>query len=178
MSQVCKKCGENKPFSEFHKAKTGKNGLRSDCKVCKNKTNKVTSLNWYHENRDERVKYSREYKESHKCKHGREMRRCRECSEEPIGIIIQRMMDGSKGKDRMYERSINVENYIDKKFLKELIKNNLNCYYCNIEFNYIEKCQDYITLERLNNNLPHTKDNCTLACLKCNVSKLSNQTTD
>ena len=178
MSQVCKKCGENKPFSEFHKAKTGKNGLRSDCKVCKNKTNKVTSLNWYHENRDERVEYSREYKKNHRCKHGKFITRCRECSQEPIKAIIQVMLDGSKYKDKFYERPINVENYIDRKFLKNLFETQLTCYWCNVEFNYIDNCDNFVTIERLNNELSHTKDNCTLCCRKCNCKKISFQTTD
>lgn len=30
----CAKCGETKPLVEFHKEKNGKNGRRSDCKVC------------------------------------------------------------------------------------------------------------------------------------------------
>ncbi len=32
--QTCSKCGELKPFSEFHKLKAQKNGHRPDCKAC------------------------------------------------------------------------------------------------------------------------------------------------
>lgn len=34
-TKVCSKCGENKPLSEYYKAKTNKDGLETYCKACK-----------------------------------------------------------------------------------------------------------------------------------------------
>lgn len=34
MTKYCPKCGEIKPPSAFSKARTNKDGLRTDCKVC------------------------------------------------------------------------------------------------------------------------------------------------
>ena len=50
------------------------------------------------------------------------------------------------------------------------------CYYCPNDFNInIDKKNNRertdITAERLDNSRPHTKDNCVLCCLHCNVSK-------
>ena len=36
MKKQCTKCGKIKGFDEFYKEKTGKNGLQSYCKKCKN----------------------------------------------------------------------------------------------------------------------------------------------
>ena len=53
----CSKCGELKPLSEFYKAKTGKDGLRGDCKVCYSKQSKK----WQQNNAEKLRKYQREY---------------------------------------------------------------------------------------------------------------------
>jgi hypothetical protein len=37
MKKFCKKCGQLKEFKEFYKHIGGKHGLRSECKICKNK---------------------------------------------------------------------------------------------------------------------------------------------
>ena len=80
----CTKCGEVKPFSEYQKNKQAKNGLRSECKVCKNayyKANKevFTERNnrhrennpeyreqYYKENKDRILAYQKQYQKENK----------------------------------------------------------------------------------------------------------------
>ena len=43
--KICTKCKIEKPLSEFYKAKSHKDNLRSDCKECHNKIQKIYRLN-------------------------------------------------------------------------------------------------------------------------------------
>ena len=54
----------------------------------------------------------------------------------------------------------------------ELYTLSAKCYYCFRECDMIPKSKYNsagLTLERLDNTLPHTKNNCVIACLACNV---------
>ena len=42
--QICSKCKIEKPYSEYHKCKANKNGIRRDCKECKKNLNKETQI--------------------------------------------------------------------------------------------------------------------------------------
>ena len=44
----CKRCGETKPLEQFYKNKTGKDGLRPECKACSGAQKKA----WYRKNRE------------------------------------------------------------------------------------------------------------------------------
>jgi hypothetical protein len=44
----CKKCGELKPFADFHRANGTRDGLRGECKSCHN----AAKREWYARNRD------------------------------------------------------------------------------------------------------------------------------
>ncbi len=61
ITKKCTKCGETKEFSEFNKAKLGKDGLRSICRKCHNSDNKK----WIKENRDKNNKAKRTYYYKH-----------------------------------------------------------------------------------------------------------------
>jgi hypothetical protein len=57
--KTCYKCKEEKPFSEFHKNRTKKDGFSDSCKVCKNKYIRK----YYQENKPVcRKEYLREYR--------------------------------------------------------------------------------------------------------------------
>lgn len=46
------------------------------------------------------------------------------------------------------------------------------CYYCFRTCDLIPKCSyssSGLTLERIDNSLPHTKENCVISCLACNI---------
>ena len=55
-----------------------------------------------------------------------------------------------------------------------LISSELKCYYCcepvNIIYRYMRDERQW-TLDRINNNEDHTKENCVICCLKCNLER-------
>jgi len=77
----------------------------------------------------------------------------------------------SKQSDKKYNR-FDVDRFIDKCFLKELVKDYQNCYYCEVKLQYVDYNDTLATIERLNNNIGHIKSNCVLSCRKCNLSKV------
>lgn len=61
-----------------------------------------------------------------------------------------------------------------EKLLELLIASNLKCHYCLCDVYVLYKTirQDsQWTLDRLDNALGHSKDNCVISCYKCNVQK-------
>ena len=176
MSKKCNVCLEIKPFSEFYKHKQCKDGYRPDCKKCKKELTYNQQKEWRENNKEEIAKRNKISKEKSKCEHGRRKGECRICSDNPIKYIIQCMIYHSKNCDKKNKYDEN--NFIDKSFLELLFQNQTTCYYCGVHFEYINFTNDFVTIERINNNIGHTKDNCTLACWKCNNKRLSNQTTD
>jgi len=121
------------------------------------------------------------------CKHNRQKYQCIECDgsdvcnhklirqyckicTDPVKVCIRHWIKGSKGSDKKYNR-FDADRFIDKCFLKELIKDYPNCHYCNIELQYFDNNNTLATIERLNNKLGHIKSNCVIACRKCNLSR-------
>jgi len=104
------------------------------------------------------------------CKHKLQRYYCKTCSN-PIKVSIQSWIVNSKQSDKKYNR-YDADRFIDRCFLKELIKDYPNCYYCEVELQYIEYNDTLATIERLNNNIGHIKSNCVLACRKCNFTKV------
>jgi len=97
--------------------------------------------------------------------------------ENPLHFKFNIMIKNSKTADKKYNRIYDKEEYINEDFLNELwINQNGKCYYecCNVElsleFNKDYKNPTQISIQRLNNELSHLKDNCVLSCYKCNVS--------
>jgi len=104
------------------------------------------------------------------CKHNLQRYYCKTCSD-PIKVSIQHWIVNSKESDKKYNR-FDADRFIDKCFLKELIKDYPNCYYCEVELQYVDYNDTLSTIERLNNNIGHIKSNCVLACRKCNLSRV------
>jgi len=103
------------------------------------------------------------------CKHNLQRYWCKTCSD-PIKVSIRRWIIHSKESDKKYNR-FDVDRFIDKCFLKELVRDYPNCYYCKIELQYIEYNDTLATIERLNNSIGHIKSNCVLCCKKCNLTR-------
>ena len=104
------------------------------------------------------------------CEHGRQRIQCKDCmnDEQKIEFIQKRMISHSRCHDKNYNR-YDPDHFIDMCFLEGLFEDNITCHYCSVEFTYNEKCDTYVTIERLNNNIGHIKSNCVLACWKCNM---------
>lgn len=61
-TKACSKCGIEKPLTEYSKEKTGKDGLRADCKECKNARTKK----YKEENKEKLKAYKKKYREANK----------------------------------------------------------------------------------------------------------------
>jgi hypothetical protein len=75
---------------------------------------------------------------------------------------------------RVFDKKHNefdISKFIDYPFLIDLLNRELKCVYCNCEFEYIEKSNNVVSLERINNSLGHIKSNCVLACFGCNKER-------
>ena len=67
-----------------------------------------------------------------------------------------------------------MDKYVDADFILELYNKQKHCLYnyCGKAYMSFEKSNPYkVTLNRINNNLPHYKDNCVLMCKICNSGK-------
>jgi hypothetical protein len=73
-TKVCKKCGEEKPFSEFYKDKSKPDGYYSSCKSCKNgyfksvdpEKKKKKKRKYYEKHKDRLLEYGKEYYQEHR----------------------------------------------------------------------------------------------------------------
>ena len=75
--KTCTKCKEEKPFSEFHKNRSQKDGLSYYCKACKYEANKSSreknkdhireyNHKHYQENKDHYIDYNRKFRQENK----------------------------------------------------------------------------------------------------------------
>ena len=66
--KTCTKCGEAKVFSEFHKLKNGKYGLRGQCKCCYNAVRKEKGWdkNYQAAHWDQILEYQRKWNQQHR----------------------------------------------------------------------------------------------------------------
>jgi hypothetical protein len=83
---------------------------------------------------------------------------------EDIKKRIYRMIQAYKRNDE--KREALMTNYIDTNWVLKKLKNTRYCCYCGDELNEIN-----FSVDRKDNNLNHTKENCRITCLYCNVSK-------
>ncbi|KAA6362242.1 MAG: hypothetical protein EZS28_042231, partial [Streblomastix strix] len=81
-------------------------------------------------------------------------------------VIIIQKQDNKAGRD-----TTNNVTADDIDYFNQMIPN--KCCYCNAKFTNVNKP----TLERIDNNIAHTKDNCKLACQLCNSTR-SNKDAD
>jgi hypothetical protein len=84
--------------------------------------------------------------------------------DEKIDNIIDSMIKSSIKSDTEKNRQTDV----DYDFIKDLFKNNSSCIYCNCKWSTGDKRP---TLERIDNDLGHLKNNCVLACYNCNITR-------
>lgn len=106
------------------------------------------------------------------CEHKNEKYYCKVCND-PIKLTIKYMVSNSKNSDKKYNRYDPI-NTIDKPFVQGLINQSSKCHYCKIQMQFIKFNDTLATIERLNNQYGHNKDNCVLACKSCNLSKVGN----
>jgi hypothetical protein len=82
------------------------------------------------------------------------------------------MVQGSKQHDIKYNR-YDESNFITYDYVQGLItQSNDQCYYCDVQLQYIDFSADLGTIERIDNSLGHIMGNCVIACRTCNYSKV------
>jgi len=133
------------------------------------------------EHKQEKAEYHKKYKEEHKeeLTQYKKQHYNKHKQENPLHIKFRNMINSSKTADKKSNRTYNEEEYITEDFLNELwVKQNEKCFYENceckltLEFNTHFRNPNQITIQRLNNDIAHIKDNCVLSCYKCNVSHI------
>ena len=90
---------------------------------------------------------------------------------------IRSKLSSYKMQDKLKKRIINDETYSSLVSITEMLhKCDLTCHYCKQDIIVIyntsdsrEMCQ--WSLDRLDNNLPHDKNNVVISCLDCNLNK-------
>ena len=109
------------------------------------------------------------------CSHNRQKHQCKQCGDE-IDKTIKTIINCSRVSDKKKHR-YDPDNFIDYWFIQRLIDEHPVCYWpdCRIELQFLKYQENLATIERLNNNVGHNKDNCVLACLRCNHMKKSNK---
>ena len=99
---------------------------------------------------------------------------CKKCQKLSNQInVFQRIVRDSKSADKRYNRTSELD-YIDEQRISDLLVMQENqCYYCEDHMVFgagIDRSKDPngLTLERVDNDLPHIIENCILACSSCN----------
>lgn len=108
------------------------------------------------------------------CEHKRKKSTCRECGN-VIKKTIDRFIRDSKAADKRYNR-LDIVNFIDRDFCKLLIEeSNDKCCYCECNLEYVLKCHNLISIERINNDIGHIKSNVKISCYHCNLLRVGSQ---
>ena len=119
---------------------------------------------YYEKNKDKIIKQTTTYYKDNK-------------KEYPLHTKARNMIYCAISRDKIKRRVEDINDYVDIPYIHELFaKQQGLCWYedCEVKmdyttFNHTEKSDNLITLQRLNDLLPHTKANCVLSCFKCNV---------
>ena len=106
------------------------------------------------------------------CSHNRLKGKCKPCMTEDKrqAFIIRRMIISSRHYD-IKKGFYDEDTFVDTEFLTDMMETYKNCMYCNQPFTYTERIGTFVTIERVDSTLSHSKDNCILACFSCNTSK-------
>ena len=101
-------------------------------------------------------------------------RKCKDCQREyDQDNWADRIVKSSRQHDNNYHRPIDSDDYIDSKWVEELVRNKPNCHYCDVTLKYgvgIDRNTnpDGLQLDRMDSSLEHTKLNCVQCCKTCN----------
>lgn len=135
----CRMCSQTKNETDF--VLRGKSKITNTCKDCST------------------LRKSKDY-----CPCGVREHDCTTCND-PIIRRTTSMIHGSRIADKRHNRKCD----LDFSWVLEQITTNPNCVYCDIELGYMASyLPNHCTIDRKNDNIGHTKDNCVIACRSCN----------
>ena len=171
----CSNCGEWKPISEFHKNKNTKDGLRSQCKICRKE--------YYENNKDQIKEKNKKYYENNKEKILEQQKEYRENNKDQIleqqkeyyeNNYVRRWCTNTIHRHK--QRGYIVNMTIDE--LYNIVKDKPICEICGKELEWYSTGKGKPTnlspsLDRKNNENEINKDNISILCHKCNSKKNS-----
>lgn len=87
---------------------------------------------------------------------------------------IRKKQSGYKSQDKLKHKYDEHQHITLMELIDKMAESGLRCYYCNKEllilYNKKKEALQW-TLERLNNDLGHYKENTCISCLKCNLGR-------
>ena len=83
--------------------------------------------------------------------------------------VIKDMINGYKSQDE--ERDYDQDEYIDADWIKKQFEKSSTCKGCGCTMTYEVGSKDKISVDRINNEFTHTKDDSQLCCVKCYILK-------
>lgn len=192
----CLKCKQIKPVSEFYLNKLSKDGYSWWCKRCQKeyskewkKSNpekvKVYNRKWekknperirgyYQEHRNERLEYSRRYRNEPEVKEKRKIydKQYRQRSEVKKNNLIRQRKWTKNNPFLVYKHQAEQRKLeFDLTFEQFMTFWQKSCYYCGLEIKTIR-------LDRIDNKKGYTIDNCVSCCWCCNQMKKAKSQAD
>lgn len=167
--RICKVCGEAKPDSEYHKDRVASDGLRAQCKPCRN----GYMESYYQENIDERREASRSWRENNlEYARSYELLRYERDRDKRIELA-------TRHTHIRRARLAEVESDAGLTRLALRKRDGDKCYYCHrvVDFsravgrNFHDLHATIEHLQPISRGGSHTFDNCVIACRSCNLTK-------
>jgi hypothetical protein len=110
---------------------------------------------------------SKKRKEKDYCFHNKREHDCPECVD-PLVRRATAIIHSSRISDKKRGRVCD----LDFTWSIDQITKTPNCSYCNVELQYLAPyIPNFATIDRINDSLGHTKDNCVIACRSCNCGQ-------
>ena len=85
---------------------------------------------------------------------------------------VERKINGYKNQDKKKKKTDKLITY--EECLEKLVISKLKCYYCKkdclIAYENVRENMQW-TLDRIDNNIGHSKENVVICCLKCNLKR-------
>lgn len=182
---ICSKCLKPFDISFYHKNKSKKNGINTQCKFCVSKSNKQYRENnvesvklygtlWRKNNKDKKYISCKTWQENNKEKVNKYKKGYKDRNKEKIYLKNKeyRKTDMGKFVQKNYKhkrRAIEKSGDVTTKQLLELQQNAKNCYWCNTSLkNKVVHIDHYVALSK---GGKHTLSNLVVACSECNLKK-------
>jgi len=153
-----KQCGSCKTFygdeaDAFSKNRAKFDGLRHTCKLCANTRSKARRSS-----KKQQAQLARESANP-------------TLTQDQMQVMVQ----SSRGSDKKYDREYEEADFITVEAIEQLLVNQQDqCCYCQDPFDHAAPTRHHPnapTVERINEELAHTIDNCVLACFYCNCAR-------
>lgn len=96
-------------------------------------------------------------------------------TESRLSLYFKQKVESYKSQDRKTQREFNNDDYVNVDWINEQYEKNKYCLFCKKHYElYLDENSTVvsnITVDRINNKLAHTKNNCQLCCHHCNITK-------